>query len=132
MDHTSSHLLSIPAPQNSETSSSPNVSCPLLDLLTHYIIVINSERAAMLSPDFKGKMIRTNKQLLAEITKTFIPRAKERPKRHERPNSHENTTKHELEQHSNGTTVSSVNETSVAMDTPSVESTIVTEDTTAQ
>jgi hypothetical protein len=40
--------------------------------------LINSERAAMLSPDFKGKMIRTNKQLLAEITKTFIPRANER------------------------------------------------------
>lgn len=31
--------------------------------------LINSERAAMQSPDFKGKMIRTNKQLLADITK---------------------------------------------------------------
>jgi hypothetical protein len=39
--------------------------------------VINSERAALISPDFKGKMVRTNKQLLEDITNTFIEKARE-------------------------------------------------------
>jgi len=39
--------------------------------------LINSERAAMVSPDFKGKMIRTNKQLLEDITGSFIERAQQ-------------------------------------------------------
>jgi len=39
--------------------------------------LINSERAAMISPDFKGKMIRTNKQLLEDMTSTFIEKANE-------------------------------------------------------
>jgi len=37
--------------------------------------LINSERAAMISPDFKGKMVRTNKQLLEDMTNTFIEKA---------------------------------------------------------
>lgn len=40
------------------------------------ILVINSERAAMLSPDFKGKMVRTNKQILEDLAKDFIARYK--------------------------------------------------------
>jgi len=39
--------------------------------------LINSERASMISPDFKGKMIRTNKQLLADLSTTFVEKSKE-------------------------------------------------------
>eukprot|EP01119_Soliformovum_irregulare_P000061 TRINITY_DN10051_c0_g2_i1.p1 TRINITY_DN10051_c0_g2~~TRINITY_DN10051_c0_g2_i1.p1 ORF type:complete len:145 (+),score=35.87 TRINITY_DN10051_c0_g2_i1:148-582(+) len=39
--------------------------------------LINSERAAMLSPDFKGKMIRTNKEILADLSRTYFPRDEE-------------------------------------------------------
>lgn len=42
--------------------------------------LVNSERASMISPDFKGKMIRTNKQLLSDITKDFIERAASAPR----------------------------------------------------
>jgi hypothetical protein len=45
---------------------------------THYCCaVVNSERAAMYAPDFKGKVLRTNKTLLEDMTKTFVPKAKE-------------------------------------------------------
>lgn len=47
-------------------------------LIKSYFLVINSERAAMYAPDFKGKMIRTNKTLLEDFTKTFITKAKEK------------------------------------------------------
>jgi len=40
--------------------------------------LINAERAAMISPDFKGKMIRTNKQLLDDMTTNFIEKANEK------------------------------------------------------
>ena len=40
--------------------------------------LINAERAAMISPDFKGKMTRTAKDLLTNIGKEFIPRAKKK------------------------------------------------------
>ncbi len=49
-----------------------------LVIFIHFFLVINSERAAMLGPDFKGKTMRTCKQLLDDMAKEWIPRAKEK------------------------------------------------------
>jgi len=38
--------------------------------------LINAERAAMHSPEFKGKMIRTNKSILENLAAEFIPKQK--------------------------------------------------------
>jgi len=40
--------------------------------------LINSERAAMYGPDFKAKMIRTQKQLLEDMSKEYIEKEKDR------------------------------------------------------
>ena len=40
--------------------------------------LINCERAAMIGPDFKGKTMRTNQNLLADYTKDFIEMQKEK------------------------------------------------------
>jgi len=54
--------------------------------------MINGERAAMYAPDFRGKMIRTNKTLLEDMAKDFIQRAKEKPKPADKPEPALSTT----------------------------------------
>ncbi len=43
-------------------------------------LVINGERGSMHAPDFKGKMMRTRKELLNEITKNFASKGKSKRK----------------------------------------------------
>ena len=40
--------------------------------------LVNAERAAMHSPDFKGKMLRTAKEMLTDIAKEFGPKGKKK------------------------------------------------------
>ena len=47
--------------------------------------VINAEKGALHAPDFKGKLIRTRKEMLADITKDYNAKAKEKRRRSGNP-----------------------------------------------